>query len=309
MKNDSKAKANFRSVLNNLELGSLKIEEDDCNDNQQSYYAKDKWITYYYQYYRGWHGREQKENKKWRFWIGLKLNKKQYDLPIIKKHQELKPEYDKGYTVKIRFAHEERFTPMLREKFPILRTHWIGAYLETPNPAKLTVSQKNEIADLIIQLKKIEDSLKPQVPIKKGGTPKIKYIRRLSGVPSEILPLHNELEKKFTNYLSKKKNIRLGKPGIDYIDLTYTINKIDVLCELKPEANTANIRYAIGQLLDYRCKYKGKNKNTRLQIVVGKKPGESDIAILRSIQDEIPIALTYWNQKERKFYDILDLVI
>jgi len=54
------------------------------------------------------------------------------------------------------------------------------------------------------------------------------------------------------------------------------------------------IRAAIGQLLEYRFKHKGK---AALEIVLGKKPTLGEITFVKSLG----IQLTYWDEQNNKF--------
>jgi hypothetical protein len=294
-----KEKKRFTSILNQLELDDIKIFIDDADREHDSYFILYHGIHYYYQHYREW---DKKGSKKdvWRLWVGLALSKGQYATSLLKKFPKLKSNSHK-YTIDLKFPEANGFTPMLREDWPKWKTHWVGAYLETPNPDKLTDSQMNDVADLILSLKDIKDNLGSSKSHGKAATKS--YIRRLSGIHNEIAPLHDKLEARFTKFLLDKKEIGPGK-RIGDIDLWYRSNTGNVICELKPTADSVNIRYAIGQLIDYRCKYKNKIKGPELKIVLGEKPRNGDIEILRSIQREIPISLAYWEKKDQTFKDI-----
>lgn len=210
---------------------------------------------------------------------------------------------EKEFTVNLNFAYKNRFSDLLKEEFPKIKTRWIGAYLETPNPSELNEIQINEIADLFDLLEEIKYSIKTSKIITHGSAAKKSYIRRFKGVPTEVRTWHDDLEEQFKKYLSKMKI--QPRPRLGDVDLVYQIDGRKVICELKPKSDIANLRYAISQLIDYRSKY--NIKNPILQIVLGERPKNDLIKTLKSIQSEIPMALIYFDKIKNKFVDAIKI--
>lgn len=111
----------------------------------------------------------------------------------------------------------------------------------------------------------------------------------------EVEPLHYRLQTLFVEHLTAK-----GIPFHDndnYIDVHYTVNNKTIFCEIKPTDNLEPryaIRAAVGQLLEYRFNH---NPKAELEIVLGKKPANNEIAFVKSLG----FRLCYFDLKHNTF--------
>lgn len=110
-----------------------------------------------------------------------------------------------------------------------------------------------------------------------------------------VEPHHALLQAKFVNHLTS--NNLSYQENVNYIDVKYQLNGIDVFVEIKPTDKIQTkyaIRIAIGQILEYRYRI---NNQAILEIVLGSRPSNEEISFVNSLG----ILLTYFDLNSGNF--------
>ena len=106
--------------------------------------------------------------------------------------------------------------------------------------------------------------------------------------------IHNKLTNKFKKTLEKYTLLEGVNKNImfDVLVKNYNNSDNDLLVEAKSSTKTANIRMAIGQLLDYWYSLNG-TKDAHLAILLPRKPEKDKISMLKHLD----IGVMWYNKK------------
>jgi hypothetical protein len=174
----------------------------------------------------------------------------------------------------------------------------IGSYLPENHPICEWLSSRDFDEEIISKtIKNFRSTHNIRLPRSRSGSnaPAIRAYQYWVEGNRSVEPHHALLQAKFVNYLTS--NALSYQENIDYIDVKYQLNGIDVLVEIKPTDKIQTkyaIRIAIGQLLEYRYIM---NSQAILEIVLGSKPRDEEIAFVNSLG----IYLTYLDSNSGDF--------
>ena len=150
-------------------------------------------------------------------------------------------------------------------------------------------------------LKKFRKNQKrwPKRKIKSGtNSPSMRKFKYWVEGERSVEPHHAKLQSKFVRFL-KSCGIQYEE-NKDFIDVQYQLDGNNLFSEVKPSVNVETkyaIRAAIGQLLEYQYSF---DKNAILEIVIGKKPKETEIEFVKSLG----FYFSYYDAKNKTFIRI-----
>lgn len=184
-------------------------------------------------------------------------------------------------------VYPEQVISIVENELP--KDHPIISWLSEPD------FDENLISD---DLKKFRKNQKkwPRRKTKPGAnSPSMRKFKYWVEGERSVEPHHTELQAKFVRFL-KTSGIEYEE-NLNFIDVQYQLDGCKIFSEIKPTVNVETkyaIRAAIGQLLEYRYSL---NKNAILEIVIGKKPKESEIGFVKSLG----FFFSYYDAKKKTF--------
>ena len=158
---------------------------------------------------------------------------------------------------------------------------YIKDHIPSDSPSLEWLQTGNFVASSNVTIKAIIANASSKTTKSSGTSTQCGYEYWIEGI-RHVDPLHAKLQSKFVGHL-ESQNIQYEQDWHNVDVVAYPKEKPSVFCEIKPTQNISTklaIRYAIGQLLEYRFL---ENKQAELQIVLGTKPKPTEVAFANSI--------------------------